>query len=210
MPFVKKIQVDEGEIAIWKITESPAELICEFQFSEVEQVEFAKIISARRQVEYLAIRLLLWEIFKSKTEIKYHQSGRPYLSKSHLHFSISHSSNLAVVFVSKKNCGIDTEMIDRNIDRVAQRFLHAAEAGEIEKTANRQLAKIKYWCAKEAVFKCSFEANIDFQTQIKIFPSLAKTDTIFSGQLLTKSKIENFKLSYFEYENNMVVYCVEE
>lgn len=210
MPFVKKIVVESGILGIWEITESAGSLISIFQFSENEKNEFEKFIGEKRQKEYLATRLLLQNIFDQKTEVIYHESRRPLLKNPTLNISISHSSDYVAVFISNELCGIDVENINRNIDRVTKRFLHREELAWIENSNQSQLLKIIHWCAKEAIFKCSCKTGVQFDTQIFISPfEIGKTD-FFSGKLTGKDKEIHYILRYFNFGNNMVVYCVED
>jgi phosphopantetheinyl transferase len=209
MPFVKKIEVENGLIGIWEITESAGSLIGVFPFSEVEEIEFQKFKGEKRQKEYLATRLLLQNILGKKTEISYQESGRPQIKNSSLNISISHSADYIAIFISKDSAGIDIENIHRNIDRVTKRFLHPEELSWIEKTDNRQIVKMMYWCAKEAIFKCSCESGVRFDTQIFIPPFDFEKNNLFNGKLITSNLEENFNLWYFYFGNNMIVYCVE-
>jgi 4'-phosphopantetheinyl transferase len=210
MPFVKKIAVENGIIGIWEITESAGSLISVFQFSENEKNEFKKFIGEKRQKEYLATRLLLQHVFNEKQEVIYLESRRPLLKNSTLNISISHSSDFVTVFISNELCGIDVENVHRNIDRVTKRFLHPEELAWIENSNQRQMLKIIHWCAKEAIFKCSCETGVQFDTQIFITPfEIGKTD-FFSGKLTGKDKDIQYILRYFNFGNNMVVYCVED
>lgn len=209
MPFVKKIEIENGIIGIWEITETADSLIPTFHFSKDEEFEFQKFKGEKRQKEYLITRLLLQHLLSEKTEITYQESGRPQLKNSSKQISISHSAEFVVIFISNELAGIDVENMNRNIDRVTKRFLHPEELAWIEKSDNQQISKMICWCAKEAIFKCSVENGVQFDKQIFI-PAfeIAKTD-FFKGRLITASGEENYNLRYFCFGNNLIVYCVE-
>jgi phosphopantetheinyl transferase len=210
MPYVKKIETENGVIGIWEISDSVASLISAFQFSENEETEYKKFRGEKRLKEYLATRLLLQQVLGDKTEVVYHKSGRPLLQNPKLNISISHSSDYVVVFVSNELCGIDVEKVYRNIDRVTKRFLHPEELAWIENSNQRQMLKIIHWCAKEAIFKCSCEYGIRFDTQIFITPFKLWETKLFTGKLTVANKVVHYILRYFNFGNNMVVYCVED
>jgi len=132
MPFITEIQTRFGKAGIWELTESPHELTENFQFTPLEKSEFEKINAPKRQIEYLATRLLLQKLLGQKTEIFYQPDGRPVLDKSQFNVSISHSANLVVVLLSDIACGVDAELKNRNIDKIAPRFLHPHEIMHIE------------------------------------------------------------------------------
>lgn len=209
MPFKKKIEVKNGILGIWDLNESLDSLLHSFRFSENEKEEFKKIRFEKRQKEYIATRLLLQQMLDIKAQIAYELSGSPKIKASDLNISISHSADFVVIFISKDCIGVDVENTKRNIDKVTKRFLHEKELEWVEKVENSQSLKILLWCAKEAVFKCSKQSGVQFDTQIFISPfDFEKTDC-FSGTLSYFNSTENYKIWYFYFENNMIVYCVE-
>jgi phosphopantetheinyl transferase len=208
MPFSKKIETAEGVIGIWELTGNSSELESIFQFSDAEKATYKKFKIEKRKKEFLAVRLLLNEILGKKTEIIYDESGQPKIANNNYKISISHSAQLAVIFLSEKNIGIDAENIHRHIHPLVHRFLSEKEKEQTSNTPDTQTAQVIYWCAKEAMFKCSREKNIQFNTEILIQP--ATTPGELSGQVLKNNRTEQFKLGYFFHQNNVVVFCVEQ
>ena len=206
MPFIKKIETEVGVLGIWKLSESPSDLISNFIFTEKERTEFDIITSEKRKAEYLATRILFQELLNIKPEISYHKSGKPELKNIHKKISISHSSDFVVVLISDKIVGIDIENTSRNISKIANRFLSNPELEYIQKLEDSQLAAILYWSAKEAIFKCTDEDGILFDKQIYIHPFEIKKEGKFTGTL---NKNIQYKLWYMLYENNVIVYCIE-
>jgi 4'-phosphopantetheinyl transferase EntD len=111
--------------------------------------------------------------------------------------------------VSKQKTGIDVEQLNRNIDRVANRFLSTAELLDVNNSSDPQTAKIIYWGAKESIFKCSHFHGVQFNKQIIIPAFQIEKEGFFEGKLIAENKVEHYILWYFTIENNMVVYCVE-
>ncbi|MGM0619872.1 MAG: 4'-phosphopantetheinyl transferase family protein [Bacteroidota bacterium] len=208
MPFSKKIETPEGVIGIWELTESSSNLEADFQFSDAEKATFENFKIEKRKKEFLAVRLLLKKILGQKAEIIYDESGKPKIQNSNYNLSISHSTQLAVVFLSKKNIGIDAENITRNIKTVVDRFLSEKEKEQTSNTSDTQTAQIIYWSAKEAIFKCTREKNIQFNTGILIQPETKPGQ--LHGQQLKNNCTAHFELRYFFHQNNVVVYCVEQ
>ena len=206
MPLTEKIETEVGVLGVWKLSETTSEIVANFTFNEKEKTEFKKITADKRKTEYLATRILLQELLNVKPEISYHKSGKPELVNIQKNISISHSSDFVVVLVSDKNIGIDVENTDRNIKKIANRFLCDDELKHIEKLENPQSVSILYWSAKEAIFKCTDKDGIQFDKQILIHPFEIKKDGVFTGTL---NKNIQYKLWYMFYENNVVVYCVE-
>lgn len=210
MPFEKTINVANGTIGIWKLTDSSEELRKCCLLSDSDQIKFNGFIAERRRKEFLASRILVEQLLGPNQSIKYNKAGKPFLENSLKYISISHSADFACVFISDKNIGIDVEQTTRIIDKVATRFLHPKESEFISTLKNQQEAKLLFWAAKEAIFKCTENEGIEFNEQIFINPFHLKADGHCKGALQLIEKKVNFKLHYFFFENNVMVYCVEE
>lgn len=210
MGLSNKIETEDGLIGIWKLEESPEELLPLITLSADDERKYKAITHKNRQCEFLASRLLLNDLLNRKPEIHYDEKGKPELKNTPLNISISHSGNFACVFLSEKRIGIDIELAMRSIDRVATRFLHFEEKEHISKLNNQQLAKIIYWSAKEAIFKSSDTQGIQFNQQIRIENFDPEQDRSFFANLHLPVKSTHFQLHYLLVENNVLVYCVED
>ncbi|MFV0267581.1 MAG: 4'-phosphopantetheinyl transferase family protein [Draconibacterium sp.] len=210
MPFVRKIENADGRIGIWKLTETPEQLLRLRSLSENEETQYQCIKAESRKKEFLATRILLSVLEKETTEIHYTPSGKPFLPGEEHKISISHSADYAVVFLSPKKIGVDIENCDRKIDRVAHRFLSEKEKALIGKLDNQQCAKVFLWAAKEAIFKCSLAEGIQFNEQILIDTFIPGREGGFTAQLLLPDQTIRYRSQYFIIENNVLVYCVEQ
>ncbi len=211
MPEAKVFDTEIGKIGIWKFQESSEELQQIFRFSAKEKAEFQSFKYEIRKKEYLSIRLLLEQMLGEKNEIFYSPGRKPYLKNTPPFISISHSADLAVVLLSKKNAGVDVENIQRNTEKIATRFLSENELNDINNSPQPKLQRMLYWCAKEAAFKFSVWPEIEFKSQINIHKfELNANGGFFSGQLSKQLPPVNLAFHYFFIENNVVVYCVEE
>ena len=208
MAFLQKIETEFGIIGIWKITEPLQELEFTCNLSEKERSKLNLISAVKRKKEFLIVRILLKELLGFNPEIIYEETGKPKLANSTLNISISHSDSLVVVFISEKSIGIDVENYERDVNKIAHRFLHHSEIEFVEKSANKQHLKIILWCAKEAVFKCCREQVVKFDSEIIIPPFQVKENENFSGKAIGTMQISYFKLWFFYVENNVVVCCV--
>lgn len=209
MPFIQQIQFEYGNAGIWEMTETPAELLNRLKLSDAGKARFSMISAPKRQIEFLATRILTEKITGEKSEIVYQPDGKPTLLNSRKFISISHSANLVVVFISELNCGVDVETINRDTDRIAKRFLHPAEMEDIQKSDQPKLLQLLYWCAKEAIFKCSPQKGVQFNKQILITPFDLTCEREFKAVLNSEAGTENFNLWFLSVKNNMLVFCVE-
>lgn len=196
-------------LGIWQINETCEELTAQFRFTENENLQFQKLSSNRRKKEFLAVRLLLQEMMQQKVEIYYDHAGRPSINNG-LKISIAHSPHMAVIRLSDYPSGIDVENIDRNTAMIAPRFLSEPEIQHINQTSNPPMTRLLYWCAKEALFKCSSGTEIEFRKHIAIHPfNPSELTGSFSGLLSKDNHLITYKFSYFIINNNVVVYCSE-
>lgn len=209
MPLVKHIETEIGPLGIWELTESTTSLLAAFRFSEATRAEFNPLKFEKRQREYLATRLLLGAMLQQDTEIVYSPSGKPKLKNHLMNISISHSDNLVVILLSDKKAGIDVEIANRPIDRVAHRFLSPVEMLNVQNCPDPQKAKIIYWGAKESIFKATDFKGIQFDRQIAVSPFPIEAKGCFFARLNTEKITEEYKLWYFSHQNNSIVYCVE-
>ncbi len=211
MPFLKKIKTYAGIIGVWQFSESASEMLSDYSMTENEKAAFRQFKIEKRRKEFLATRLLLKKLLEEKTEIKYSACGKPFLIDNNIKISISHSNDFAVIILSEQQAGIDAENIYRNTDAVANKFLSDKEQKDIDKMqTGKQLAKIVYWCAKEAVFKCTPLDEIDFKNHINIKPFEIKETGTFKATLQHPKLTSHFHPGYFFIQNNAVVFCVED
>lgn len=211
MPALKILDIEIGKLGIRKLTEPAKTLIQNFHFSELEKKEYVRIKNEIRRKEYLAVRILLEELTGKKSEILYDEIRRPKLKNHLLNISISHSPDLAVVLLSEKNAGVDVENVHRNTEKVATRFLSENELNDINKSNQPNLQRMLYWCAKEAAYKFSSDSKIEFKKHISIHNFEIKSEGgLFYGELSNNLQPTKLAFHYFFYENNVVVYCVEQ
>ena len=78
-------------------------------------------------------------------------SGKPYAKNLPVHFSISHSGDIAVCAVSKDEIGVDIEKIRAVNPRTHERFCTESESEYITTAKN---GFFEIWTLKEAYFKC--------------------------------------------------------
>ena len=208
MPLIKTIELPDGLIGVWQITETSDELYPFFNSEELNNPDFIKYSYEKRRIEWMITRLLIKKIIGSNFEISYSEEGKPILR--HLKFkyiSITHSRQFVAVFVHETlNVGIDIEDSLRNFNSIESRFLSDAELTFINRNPTLQCL---HWCAKEAIFKLIHETGVEFKTQILINPFNAETSNFFTAQFIGEHRQSNFKL-YFEYLSDHCMVWVTE
>ena len=132
MPLLRKFEYNGASCGIWRVSETAEELrslLTEKSFTR----EFYNYKSSSRQLEYLAVRVLLRELMGGEFKILHHESGKPYLDDSSSRISISHTKGFVAVIVHpEKEVGIDIEYHSDRVKKVVGRFISSAEMSLID------------------------------------------------------------------------------
>ena len=173
MPRCAHHEFDGGGIAIWHITESSDELRA-LLATDVYDAGLAEKHHEARRAEWLAVRLLVKELFGVECMVAYHPTGQPDLKCLSVHISISHTKGYAALaYHDNKPIGVDIEYRSVRVEQVAPRFTSEEEAAYIEKcdTTERQMYYLINWCAKEALYKrLDISSMADFNRAFRIAP----------------------------------------
>jgi phosphopantetheinyl transferase len=166
MPLLKKIEIGNGILLLWEMTESAAFLVKTFPEALTDPV-FNKISSPKRQQEWLAVRGLIKAAGCRPEQLSYFQTGQPRIDHpDYNQISISHSDKLAGLFLHEKYpVGLDIENSKRNFLRVEGKYLSPGERILAHAIPNGHGL---FWCIKEAVFKAAGIPGIFFAEQICI------------------------------------------
>lgn len=207
MPLYRTIPILQGLIGIWQLSETTTDLLPEFSEAELSDPLFAKYTHGKRQLEWLATRLLLKKMIGNEFTISYMPSGKPLLlHKLFREISITHSRDFVAIIVHEsKKIGIDIENIARDFKRIEKRFLSAEE---LEFTGDNAELKCLFWCAKEAVFKLVDDEGIEFREQIIVNP-VPENRNQFSAEFITACKRINYQIHYDFFAENCLVWIVE-
>ncbi len=162
MPLINKHKHPLGTIALWHITEMPEQLQAMLTIDE-----FVPFKTDRRNTHWLAARLALQEsVGNSSSKIIKNKEGKPFLADEDGHISISHSGNMAAaIFNTTHSCGIDLELFDERIKRIAHKFTNDDEAAIFPEESYAACICL-LWSAKESVFKFGSIHDVDFKKQI--------------------------------------------
>jgi len=199
MSVIKKIEFKEGILSIWKWTES-IDMLKKMYPEYKKSDDFLKIKSFSRQKEWITTRLLIKNICDNEAQLSYNKNGKPILkSPEFSQISISHSKNMAGIFLDKKSpVGLDIENSKRNFLRVTKKYLSDKELS-LAGTISNGLGL--FWCIKEAAFKISKNPSPDYIRQIKI----TKDNNQQLYVEIVSAKII-YPVHYFFIEDEIVVY----
>lgn len=155
MPNYAHHTFEWGGIAIWHITETTDELYALLDTEKYDS-QLLGMKNEVRRAEWLAVRLLVKDLFGPEAEVAYHPTGRPYLKNSTTHISISHTKGFAAVaYHHEAPVGMDIEYLSSRVERIALRFTTRDEASYIDRhdESVRQMYHLINWSAKETLYK---------------------------------------------------------
>ena len=126
----------------------------------------------KRRMEWLSSRWLLMNILKEYNlpidRLEKDEFGKPYISDSKIHLSISHSFPYVAAIVDPHEAtGIDIESPKEKIIRISKKFMHPEELQHTRKDVPKLTL---YWCAKETLYKIFGRKQISFNTHLLIDP----------------------------------------
>ena len=200
--YFEKSLGSDGEIAVWKITETVDELVQLFTGKELPEFR-----SEARRMEWMATRLLL-ESMGIHDDVVYDDNGKPTFKNSELNLSISHSVNYVAIIIHKKlNVGIDIEKTGDRIFRVQHKFVNEKERGFIkEETLMQQLYVI--WGAKECAFKIHSVGEVDFSDNLEVSPFEFYSPGETSVLLKKAENVWEFAVFYQYLDEMMLTYAI--
>jgi 4'-phosphopantetheinyl transferase len=209
MPIINQFKASGGLIGVWQLTETSGDLTPFFSSEELSNPEFQKYTYEKRQVEWLATRLLLQKLIGSDFTITYSETGKPILDHVHYkHVSISHSRYFVTVFVHEKHpVGIDIEEMNRNYDAVKKRYLSEDELADV---SQNPLLQCLYWCAKEAIFKLVPDEGVEFREQIHISRFNPEKDRQFIARFKAKSDEFVLQPEFLTFSEHGMVWVTDE
>jgi len=196
----------EAKVLVWELTESVETLYNQLKLTESDNAAFNNIVSVKRKLEFLGIRVALQVLVGKNSRIEYDSEGKPHLSDNSFHISVSHSNKwIAVMTHPTAMVGIDIECPTNKIQKIYQRFLSITEQKELSEGKDiRQL--LLAWSAKEALYKIIGKEAIDFATQLRIYPFVVSASGEMKAQHIPAKTF--YRLMYQQSDQYTLVYCL--
>lgn len=205
MPIQHLYKKDTQALSLWKITEDESTLI---KLLENPETIPTSVLHQYKRLEFLASRLVTQALLKEFNQayfgIHKNEFGKPFLTKSLIHISQSHSyPYVAVLLDSTKNVGVDIEQTKSKLLRIASRVFSDYEL----KHAEGNITKLcVLWCAKETLIKLYGQKNLVLKEEIKISAfQLAETGFI-QGRITRKEHESMYTLQYLVNKEFVLVF----
>jgi phosphopantetheinyl transferase len=196
-----------SRLLVWSIDETIDELCSNIELTEQSQQRMNSMKSDLHQRAFLSVRQLLLQLGYADVDLLYDASGKPHLRDGKF-ISISHSHQLAVVFVSDQAVGVDIELIREKVAKIGPKFC-AIELPFLVPDLTTETERLTViWGAKEAVFKIVNREGISFKDHVFVAPfDLNSAET--SATLAFDSQFRQFKIQYQFIANYALVYAFE-
>ena len=174
MPIIEDLKLSEtSRLIIWEISETINELKTKVLLSENSLKLLNQRKSEVQKKQFLAIRNILSELSIDDRDMKYEESGRPYVIGGQ-NISLSHSDTFAAVILSDNVVGIDIEIMHDRILKIKDKFLET----ELNYPEKLEVATaLIYWNIKESIFKAVPKKGVDFKKNILVLPLNMKKNT---------------------------------
>ncbi len=206
MPLHKHIIQEKFELGIWKVEEQ-----ADF-FEQALPTFVSQQFHKKNRAQHLAVRYLLQFLCPTidfQNIIVYNK--RPQFADSSLHFSFSHSKNIAATIVSKQAIGLDIQAITEQVHNVVPKFLTTQEQAFFNCTCTVTLCIL--WALKEAMYKTVSSKVKNYAQDISVFhaPIITQSsDFVFystEGAYQSEEDKIPLQLFYFVHDNYVLAYC---
>ena len=213
MPLCYKIDTDYFSLGLWELSEDEDQLLNKFStIAPREEILKAKQFKyPSRKLEWMAARLLMYELLNKVIAIEYDENGKPIINNREQCISISHTKGIVAVIVTNNMAGIDIELRGDRVLRIENKFISGREKDQISEN-NKAEYLLTYWSAKETLYKIHGGKGLDFKKNLYINPFKLENKGEFTGEIFTENHRTAYQLNYFNYTsqfnnlNYLIVY----
>ena len=178
---------------------------------EYNAESYASIPSLKRRKEKAASDYMIRSFLKNENaQIENKDGGKPFCILYDGEISISHSANYVVMQLSKEfNCGIDIQIIEERIIRLADKFMNPAEMKVLDQIPLDKHAEYitKCWCIKEVVYKTLGAGFHDYHYGFRI-RAFKPEDSIILCDVETENISDTYRCKIQLYQNFVLAYRI--
>ena len=210
MPLYRTYRKGELVVGVWKVEETIGQLRSMFKDFSLYESDLQKFKAEKRQLEWLAVRVLLKELLGEEKVIDYLPSGKPFLKDRSVCVSFSHTCGYVAVAVHPtKEVGIDIEQYGNRVGRLASRFVREDEMQSV-RAGNEIYALLLHWSAKETMFKLMNQSDVDFLDHLHILPFIPTELGEMEAVEYRTDLHQPFQISYYTHPDYVLTFaCLE-
>ena len=207
MPLCRKYRKGELAVGVWKVEETIGQLRSMFKDFSLYESDLQKFKAEKRQLEWLAVRVLLKELLGEEKVIDYLPSGKPFLKDRSACVSFSHTCGYVAVAVHPtKEVGIDIEQYGNRVSRLASRFVREDEMQSV-RAGNEIYALLLHWSAKETMFKLMNQSDVDFLDHLHILPFIPTELGEMEAVEYRTDLHQTFQISYYTHPDYVLTFA---
>ena len=207
MPLYRTYKKGELSVGIWKVEETIGQLRSMFEDFPLYESGLQKFKAEKRQLEWLAVRILLKELLGEEKEIDYLPSGKPFLKDRSAYISFSHTCGYVAIAVHPtKEVGIDIEQYGDRVCRLASRFVREDEMSLV-RAENEIYALLLHWSAKETMFKLVNQSDVDFLEHLHILPFVPSESGEMEAVEYRTDLHQTFQISYYTHPDYVLTFA---
>ena len=206
MPLYRTYRKGELKVGVWKVEETIDQLRSMFNDFSLYESGLQKFKAEKRQLEWLAVRVLLRELLGEEKKIDYLPSGKPFLKDRSTFISFSHTCGYVAVAVHPtKEVGIDIEQYGNRVSRLASRFVREDEMQSV-KAGDEIYALLLLWSAKETMFKLMNQSDVDFLNHLHILPFIPTESGEMEAVEYRTDLHQTFQISYYTHPDYVLTF----
>jgi len=182
------------------------------QLNEQEQEHLRTIKHESKRLQWLSSRLLIRQLLNTLDfiELKYLEWGQPKLVNFEHHISISHTSDISAVIVSKdRHVGIDIEQSNRKVEKIAHKFISEKERTQRNCPLSQE-EMMFIWSAKESLYKFYGNGQVDFKKHLLVKLPKSFSSGITEGSIHRKNYFTEVKIHFQTVEKDYLLCWVME
>jgi phosphopantetheinyl transferase len=203
MPVERTHSTENSIWGLWRIDEDESSLTSPVPSDSVS----ASLTNPLKRLEFLAGRALIRSLLEMWNleyfGVEKDCFGKPFLTGSKFHVSLSHSyPYVAAILHKTKNVGIDLEQPKDKLLRIAPRVL---SEGELQDAGQDVTKHCIYWCAKESLIKIYGKKDLILARNLQISPFQRYSSGRLLGRILANNTETAIPLSYLVSEKFVMV-----
>lgn len=199
------------ELLIWETTESLDFFVQELQLSTAQYLELQQQYSHPNALsQWLSSRYALQRLFKLPYwHFKKNSLGKLELKNSPFQLSISHSNQYTAVVKSTKAIGLDVQVPNKKLGRIASKYIDSSTLNHLKKSPFYQDYLHLYWAIKEALFKAYGLGQLNYIQHLRIEPFEIQEKGIGFAQIIKENLQLNYQVHYQKLEDYYLCIAIE-
>ena len=207
MPLYRTYKKGDLRVGVWKVEETIDQLRSKFNDFSLYESGLRKFKAEKRQLEWLAVRVLLKELLGEEKVIDYLPSGKPLLKDRSAYISFSHTCGYVAIAVHPtKEVGIDIEQYGNRVSKLASRFVREDESVSV-KAGDEIYALLLHWSAKETMFKLMNQSDVDFLEHLHILPFVPSESGEMEAVEYRTGLHQAFQISYHTHPDYVLTFA---